>query len=78
MKQAIMQIERRTLTDAPGLGKRIKEARKASPRTLKALAEAAGMHPVNWYRIEEEKQVLPIETLRKIEAVLGVDFGVED
>lgn len=78
MKQAFMQIRKEVFIDAPGLGERIKEARKASSLTLKTLAKQAGMHPVNWYRIEEEKQVLPIETLRKIEAVLGVDFGVEE
>ena len=32
---------------------------------------------MNWYRIEDEKQTLPLETLRSIEKVLGVDFGVK-
>lgn len=78
MRQSLMQIRKEVIIEAPGLGERIKEARKASPQTLKTLAKLADMHPVNWYRIEEEKQVLPIETLRKMEAVLGVDFGIED
>ncbi|ABW32246.1 conserved hypothetical protein (plasmid) [Acaryochloris marina MBIC11017] len=35
------------------------------------------MSATNWYRIESEKQLLPEETLRKIESVLGVDFGIK-
>ena len=36
------------------------------------------MTPMNWYKIEaEETKGLPIETLRKIEELLGVDFGVK-
>lgn len=35
------------------------------------------MTRTNWYRIEAENQTLPVDTLRKIEQVLGVDFGVE-
>jgi hypothetical protein len=36
------------------------------------------MTTMNWYRIEaEETKALPIETLRRIEDVLGMDFGVQ-
>ena len=62
--------------DVPGLGAKIKEVRETDSRSLKAIYEAVGMSQMNWYRIEEEKQSLPLETLRKIEEVLGVDFGV--
>ncbi|MBD2076317.1 helix-turn-helix transcriptional regulator [Phormidium sp. FACHB-592] len=61
----------------PALGDKIKAARKADSRTLSAIAAAAGMSTQNWYRIEEERQTLPEETLRLIESVLGTDFGVK-
>ncbi|MGR3280314.1 helix-turn-helix domain-containing protein [Acaryochloris marina NIES-2412] len=61
----------------PGLGDRIKNAREKDSRSLSAICGAIGMSATNWYRIESEKQLLPEETLRKIESVLGVDFGVE-
>lgn len=72
-----MEIFKTTRIQVPGLGERIKEAREADARPLTEIAELAGMRSMNWYRIEKETQALPVETLRKIEAVLGVDFGVE-
>jgi transcriptional regulator with XRE-family HTH domain len=72
-----MQVERTDRRDFPGLGDRIRRARQADERSLIALAAAAGMTPTNWYRIEDEDtKVLPLETLRRIERVLGVDLGV--
>jgi transcriptional regulator with XRE-family HTH domain len=62
--------------DVPNLGAKIKAARKADSRTLSTIAAAAGMSAQNWYRIEDERQTLPEDTLRLIEQVLGVDFGV--
>ena len=44
---------------------------------MATLAKAAEMTSVNWYRIENEQQSIPIETLRKIEKFLGVDFCVD-
>lgn len=72
-----VQIERVTRINAPDIGARIKEARERDPRSVEELARAADMTRANWYRIErEENDVLPELTLRKIEEVLGVDFGV--
>lgn len=72
-----VQIERVIRVDAPGIGARIKEARERDPRSVEELAKTADMTRANWYRIErEENDVLPEPTLRKIEEVLGVDFGV--
>ncbi|MBE8970865.1 helix-turn-helix transcriptional regulator [Nostocales cyanobacterium LEGE 12452] len=72
-----VQIERVIRVDAPSIGTRIKEARERDPRSVEELAKAADMSRANWYRIErEENDVLPEPTLRKIEEVLGVDFGV--
>lgn len=60
-----------------GLGDKIKEARLRDPRTLADICRQIDMSPMNWYRIENtETKALPLETLRSIEQVLGVDFGV--
>jgi transcriptional regulator with XRE-family HTH domain len=75
--QTLMKVVRETILEIPGLGKRIKQAREADPRSLKEIAHAANMSPMNWYRIESEEQALPEPTLRKIEEVLGANFGVK-
>ena len=72
-----MKVYREISVEAPGLGARIKAAREADDRSLTELAELVGMTRTNWYRIEDEKQALPESTLRAIEEVLGVDFGVK-
>ncbi|WP_026734911.1 helix-turn-helix domain-containing protein [Fischerella sp. PCC 9605] len=71
-----MKVTKTISIDVPDLGAKIKAAREADPRSLKAICKAVGMSQMNWYRIEDEKQSLPIEKLRKIEEVLGIDFGV--
>lgn len=72
-----MKVKKVIEIEVPELGKRIKKAREANKRSLTDLCAAAGMTTANWYRIEsEDTKSLPIETLRKIEDVLGVDFGV--
>ncbi len=76
MISSLMKVTKTISIDVPGLGAKIKEVRETDSRSLKAICEAVGMSQMNWYRIEEEKQSLPLETLRKIEEVLGVDFGV--
>lgn len=74
--QTLMKVVRETIVEVPGLGRRIKEVREADPRSLKEITALANMSPMNWYRIEAEEQALPERTLRKIEQVLGVNFGV--
>lgn len=75
--KGLMKVVRKVVIESPGLGQKIKAARDADPRSLKAIAEAAEMTPMNWYRIESEGQELPEETLRKMEAALGISFGVK-
>lgn len=78
MKNSLMKVRKVIEIEVPGLGNKIKKAREASARSLTELCAAAGMTTANWYRIEaEETKSLPIETLRKIEEVLGVDLGVQ-
>lgn len=70
-----MKLTKLLSMDAPGLGEQIKKAREADPRPLTTICKLVGMTTQNWYRIEREEQTLPIETLNKIEQVLGVKFG---
>lgn len=77
MVQAVMRVERVQYIEVPKLGDRIKQVREADPRSLTAICGLVGMSTANWYRIEQERNdSLPEGTLRKIEEVLGVDFGV--
>ncbi|MEM9566682.1 MAG: helix-turn-helix transcriptional regulator [Cyanobacteria bacterium P01_E01_bin.34] len=63
--------------DYPNLAERIRKARQASNQSITKLAAAADVSVSNWYAIEQERiKVLPIQTLRRMEQVLGVDFGV--
>jgi hypothetical protein len=32
----------------------------------------------NWYRIESESQMVPIDTLERIENALGIDLGTKE
>lgn len=77
MVSSVMQVTHTLSIHVPRLGEKIKEARENDSRSLKEICTIAGMSPMNWYRIEDEKQTLPLETLRSIEKVLGVDFGVK-
>ncbi|HEY9628848.1 MAG TPA: helix-turn-helix transcriptional regulator [Coleofasciculaceae cyanobacterium] len=62
----------------PGLGAKIKQARESDTRSLIEICALIGMTTANWYKIEaEETKALPLETLRRIEEVLGINFGVE-
>lgn len=72
-----MKVVKTTEIEVPGLGERIKQARLDDRRSLEEICQIIGMSKMNWYRIEGEKQTLPIETLRRIEEVLGVSFDVE-
>ena len=71
----------RTLeVEVPNLGQKIKEARNRikneKGKTITDLASASGMSAQNWYRIENERQTLPEETLRLMETALECSFDV--
>ena len=77
MAQTLMKVRKIIDIEVPGLGERIKEARQTDRRSLAEICRQIPMSPMNWYKIEaSETKALPIETLRRIEFVLGVDFGV--
>jgi transcriptional regulator with XRE-family HTH domain len=72
-----MKVYKTTEIEVSGLGAKIKNLREKDGRDLTVICGLLQMSVTNWYRIEKESQSLPLETLRKIEAVLGVDFGVK-
>ncbi len=73
----MMKIRRVTEIEAPGLGGKIKKIREQDPRSLVEICRLVGMTTSNWYRIEKDLPTyLNIETVQKIEEVLGVDLGV--
>lgn len=74
-----VKVRRSINVEAKGLGEKIKEARKADGRSVEVLAGEAEMSRAYWHDIEGERirDALPEETLRRIEEVLGVDFGVK-
>lgn len=73
-----MKVRKVIEREFPGLGAKIKEARESDRRSLAEICRQMPMSPMNWYKIEaEETKSLPIETLRRIEEVLGVDLGID-
>lgn len=63
--------------DAPGIGKKIKDARMVDGRSVQTLATLAGISLAYWYQVEQEKmQSISEEHFRGIQNALGVDFGV--
>lgn len=73
-----MRVKEVRYIDVEGLGEKIKQAREVDRRSLSEICRQIPMTNMNWYKIEaEETKALPIETLRRIEEVLGVDFGVK-
>lgn len=66
--------------EVSGLGEQIKQARLAisAQKSLEQICEEVGVSRTYWYDIEKEtlKGALSIENLRRIEEVLGIDFGV--
>ncbi len=74
----LMKVRKVIEIEVVGLSSRIRKAREADSRSLAEICRQIPMTTMNWYRIEaEETKALPIETLRRIEEVLGMDFGVQ-
>lgn len=74
----LMKVRKIIDMEAPGLGAKIKAARKSDNRSLISICKEIELTPMYWYKIEaEEVKVLPVETLNRIEKVLGIEFGVK-
>jgi hypothetical protein len=83
VKVLIMKVRILRDVEIPGLGAKIKAARlkvkEETGRSLTRICADADMTTANWHSIEAEKvEALPIATLRRMEASLGVNFGVEE
>lgn len=65
--------------EVEGLGKKIRDARVLSTKTLKSILEEVGLSRAYWYDLEKEsiKGALSIENLRKIEKALNIDMGID-
>lgn len=65
--------------EIPGLGDAIKSARLADPRSVTELARLVNISRNYWYQLETESSPGGVAegTLRKIERILKVDFGVK-
>lgn len=75
----LVKIRRSIDIEVEGIGAKIKQARKADGRSVEVLAGEAEISRSYWHDIEAERvrDALPEETLRKIEKVLDIDFGVK-
>ena len=64
--------------EIPDLGEQIKQAREADPRSVTKLAKTVGISRNYWYQLEAEAVLGGVaeDTIRKIEAVLNTDFGI--
>lgn len=72
-----INVKKTIQKEFPLLGDMIKDARECDRRSLAEICRQASISPNHWYKIESgEITGLPIETLRRIESVLGKDFGV--
>lgn len=70
-----MKIQITKEINVPGLGPKIKAARKHDSRSLEDICGAVGITRMHWHRIEkEEVKFLPVTTLDKIQKTLGVEF----
>lgn len=67
-----------TIKEFPGLGAKIKRAREADERTWVQICQDAGISRTYWNQLENENLLAPVteEIIRKIEATLNIDLGV--
>lgn len=72
---AKMKVLKTIEIDIPDLSNKIKAARAEDGRSISEICRQLNMSRTHWYRIEDGNFVLPLETLRRIEGVLNVDFG---
>ncbi|MBL1177631.1 helix-turn-helix domain-containing protein [Pantanalinema sp. GBBB05] len=74
----VRQIIKREV-EVSDLGDRIRRAREADKRGVTALAKAVGVSRAFWYQMETDSTPsggIAEATLRRVEEVLGIDFGV--
>jgi transcriptional regulator with XRE-family HTH domain len=76
MAVKVRKIERKEI-ETPELPKQIAQAQKESGKPVSEICQAVGFSRTYWYQlVNGREEAIAEETLRKIEEVLGVDFGV--
>jgi transcriptional regulator with XRE-family HTH domain len=76
MNVKVRRIERKEV-EIPDLNRRIADAQKDSGKPIAVICKMVGFSRSYWYQmINGKEEAIAEETLRKIEEVLGVDFGV--
>lgn len=76
MKTA-MKVAKTITIDVPNLGSTLGAAVKKDPRSVQILATAAGISDATLYNIINETYAqVKIETIEKLEEVLGIDLGI--
>lgn len=77
MTVKVRRIERKEI-ETPDLPKQIAQAQKDSGKAISEICKAVGFSRTYWYQIVNgREEAIAEETLRKIEEVLGVNFGVQ-
>lgn len=78
MASSLMRIRKIEEVDVPDLAAMLKAAREADKRSLAEICRQVSVSPQYWYNLERGSvTTMSYETLRRIEEVLGVDFGVK-
>lgn len=76
--ETAMKVRQTKEIEVPNLGERIREARKASGKTLNQICAQIGYSREYWNTIEKERLgSISIETVRSIESLLNIDLGVK-
>lgn len=73
-----MRVRQVSEAEVCGLGEQIKQARRASSKSLSTLCDEVGFSSTYWYDIENEtiKGALSIKNLQAIERALETSFEV--
>lgn len=77
MKTA-MKVAKTITVDVPNLGRKIGAAVKKDTRSVQVLATAAGISDATLYNIiNETYSQVKIETIERLQEVLGIDLEIE-
>ena len=73
-----MRIRQIKEIEVDGLGKRIRQARLRSNKSLEQICKEVDVSRTYWYDLEKEtlKGTLSLENLQKIESALGIDLKI--
>lgn len=78
MHSVTMMVRKTITAEVPGLLDKIRDAHRQSGKSIEQVCREAKISRQTWYNIENGflKTGIDYDVLKKIEKVLGVDFGV--